>query len=448
MDAYFISLGCPKNTVDMEATISLLNRCGHGITDNPYSADLLLVNACSFLEGAWVETREEIERLARVKQEGKSKKLIVMGCLPKNREEDLSKKLPEVDYFLPPGRQAQLPAVIRCWETNHPFLDPRMGELPDVFAGFEKRQLLTPQHSAYVKIAEGCSHDCSFCSIPRIKGPLASREPDSIEREVRYMLEEGVREITLIAQDTAAYQKDDLRLPDLVGRLSRTGVSWIRILYIHPASLRIDELKRLLAIPHVCHYMDIPVQHACDRILSGMKRGHTVKYLRRLIDEIKSACPDVVLRSEVIVGYPGETDGDFEVLKEFISWAGFGTLGIFAFSAEPGTAACELEHQVPSALKKERLAELGSLQDNISFALNSRYIGETFEILVDREIHPDEDAAGGCTFAGRYYGQALDIDGEVFLRGEGLGIGQLVSARIVDADVFDLVGEVDLDEST
>jgi ribosomal protein S12 methylthiotransferase len=438
MKTYFVSMGCPKNSVDMEAALTLLLRAGHEITDDPEAADLLLVNSCSFLESAWRETVEELERLARFKRRYGGKRLVLMGCLPKHRKIDLAKTMPDVDAFLSPGEHGLLPGLLSELRPD--------GDAPaasrDPFAGFEGRSLLTPAHTAYVKIGEGCSHSCDFCAIPIIKGPMLSRSPSSILREVEGMVETGVREITVIAQDPASYRWEDHRLPGLLETLARTGIDWIRVLYLHPASIRIDELLRIFEIPQVCRYLDVPVQHASNRLLSRMKRGYKLEYVERFLGEMKRVFPDIVLRSEVITGYPGESEDDFEELKSFITRAGFSTLGVFSFSPEPGTAAFDSSDTVPPAVQAERYSELVSVHEAFAFGIHSERIGSDLKILADRPLSEAEDESGGCRFAGRYYGQAYEVDGEVFLRGDAVETGQFVMARIVDATVFDLIGEV------
>jgi ribosomal protein S12 methylthiotransferase len=302
--------------------------------------------------------------------------------------------------------------------------------------------LLTAGHTAYVKIAEGCSHACEFCAIPAIKGPMVSRSPDSIRREVEDLVRRGVREISIIAQDPAAYSSKGCRLPGLVESLAAAGIDWMRLLYIHPASARIDELARIFEIPQVCRYMDIPVQHASNRILARMKRGHRIEAVARLLEEIRRICPDMVFRSEVITGYPGESEDDFELLKEWVESAGIATLGIFIFSPEPGTPAFERDDLVPPEVSAERHAELLSAHEAFAFGFHSGYIGRTLEVLVDRTLEPTVPDDDECSAAGRYYGQALEIDGEVFLRPGEFQPGQFVTARIVDTTIHDLVGEV------
>ncbi len=399
------------------------------------------MNACSFLASAWDETREEIAGLAGFKTAGEGKKLVLMGCLPIHLGDDGWKRdLPEVDFFIPPGRHGDVARIVRTLSgrgEEAPSLAPA-----DFFSGSEDRELLTPAHTAYLKIAEGCSHQCEFCAIPLIKGPMVGREPRSIVREAAKLAEKGVREITIVAQDPAAYRHGDVGLVDLVQMISRQEIEWIRILYIHPSSMRVDELKRLYEIPSVCRYLDVPVQHASDGVLSRMNRGYDRRYLKRLFSEMKTAFPDLALRTEVIVGYPGETEDDFNILTDFVQEIQFAYLGIFAYSPERGTAAWEREDDVAMDVKRARVAELESVQQAAAFAFNSKLVGRRLTVLVDGPVDEGHGRYADCSFAGRYYGQAPEIDGEVLIRGDGLEPGSFVQVEVMEADAFDLVARV------
>lgn len=437
MKTYVTTLGCPKNLVDTEASVTLLQGAGCTLTENPNEAQLLIVNACSFLEAAWQETLEEVERLARFKRADRSKKLVLMGCLPKHRDENFQEQLPMVDRFLPSGSHGRLPSLVREWQGSER-IAPAVTF--DPFAGFENRMLLTPAHSAYVKIAEGCSRRCSFCAIPKIRGRMMSRPVDSVVREVANLRDRGVKEVCLLAQDITSYRSEGRRFGDLVSAIAATGIEWIRIFYVHPGSLTLELARALFEHPAVCRYLESPVQHASDRILKRMRRPYTRAHLERLFGGIREEFPDVRVRSEVIVGFPGEEETDFEELKGFIEAMEFSSLGVFTYSAEPNTAAALLEGMVPDSIKAERAAELSDLQSAVAFGLNSGETGIVHRVLVDRRV--DDPRDGEFPFAGRYYGQAPEVDGEVMVRGDGVVVGKFVNARIVDADVFDLHAEV------
>ncbi len=436
-------MGCPKNTVDAEAAISLLRRAGCAMTPDPKSADFLVVNSCSFLDAAWRETVEQVRFLSRFKQRNGKKKLVLMGCLPVHRNENLEEILPWVDFFLPSGAHAELPRLVERERTNrHAVGDNKSVGRWDPFAAFENRDLLTPPHTAYVKIAEGCDRKCSFCAIPAIRGPFRSRSPASILREIENLLERKVKEITLLSQDILSYRYDGVNFPDLLEQIVGTGVDWIRIFYLHPASLTLATVRRLFEHKSVCRYLEIPFQHASDTILTRMRRSHDRRRLEKLFSGLRSEFPDAVIRSEAIVGFPGETEKDFEILKEFVAKARFYSLGIFPFSPEPGTEAASFENLVPEEIAADRAAELASGQEAVSFDFSSGYLGKSLPVLVDREIRSEECIFENCDFAGRFYGQALEIDGEVYLKGTGIAPGDFITVRIVDTDIYDLKGEM------
>ncbi len=441
MKAYVVTLGCPKNLVDSEATLSILRRSGCEITDEPSAADLLMVGACSFLDSSWRETVEETRRLANFKRGSKGKRLVLMGCLPRHRSEDIEAELPWVDHFLPTGAHARLPEMIDGWRRNRPVERMQARGGADRFAEFETRDLLTPPHTAYVKVAEGCNRSCSFCAIPVIRGRQVARPADSIVREVDSLVARGVREVTLLAQDIVSYRDGGTRVAELVDRIAATGVEWIRIFYLHPAGLTVDHVARLFEHESVCRYLEMPVQHASSRLLAAMKRGYDRDHVERLVHGIRSAFPDVVIRSEVIVGFPGETDAEFEDLKAFVGDFAFDSLGVFPYSPEPGTEAAPLAPAETAAVAAERASELAAVQEAASFGARARFRDEVVRVLVDRDVDASDASYDGCARAGRFYGQALEIDGEVYVEGDAR-VGDFVDVRVTETDVFDLRGRV------
>lgn len=443
MKTHVVTLGCPKNLVDSEAAIAVLKRAGHAVIDDPGDADVLMVAACSFLDSSWGDTVDEVKRLAEYKKAGADKRLVLMGCLPKHRDEDLEEALPWVDYFLPAGAHSLLPELVESWrEKRNGGPKTIDGTTADRFASFESRELLTPPHTAYVKIAEGCSHRCSFCAIPVIRGDQSARAVRSVVAEVAGMVERGVQEVTLLAQDLTSYRHDGRDFVDLIDKIVETGIRWVRLLYVHPAGLRIEHVERLFAHPSVVRYLEMPIQHASTRMLKRMRRRHDRAHLEKLLTGIRSDFPDAVLRSEVIVGFPGETDDDFDELKAFIEDFEFESLGIFAYSPQPGTEAASFGDAVAEPLIRHRVDELTSVQEAVSFAVISRRCGDVYKVLIDREVEGDEGVFDGCQFAGRFYGQALEVDGEVYLPAEGLRVGDFVDARITETGIFDLKGEL------
>jgi ribosomal protein S12 methylthiotransferase len=448
MKTYIVSMGCPKNTVDTEAAIGLLQSAGCTIVGDPEEAELLIVNACSFLDSAWRETVEEVEHLTHVKQAAPTaKKLVLMGCLPLHKKEGWRDSLPGVDRFVPSGGHSLLPSIVDSLRKGRDDSGWVESKGLDRFAGFESRVRTTPNHIAYVKIAEGCSRTCTFCAIPRIRGEMVSRTIEAIVREVKTLRGEGVREVSLLAQDITSYRDGHRRLPDLVDAIVGTGVEWVRLFYVHPGSLTVDLARRFFEHPSVCRYLEVPVQHASDRMLRLMGRQHTRAHLDRVLGGIREEFPDAVVRSEVIVGFPGESDEDFSELKSFIESVRFASLGVFVYSAEEGTAAATREEKVVAAVCSERAAEIADIQNSITFGLLSSERGRRQRVLVDRRIEKEPGARAGFSHAGRYYGQAYEIDGEVYLKGRGLAEGDFVMARITDADAFDLEAEVDEPQS-
>jgi len=465
--AYISTMGCPKNLVDSEAAAAILGETGYVLTDEPSEADLLLVGACSFLQSSWRETVEEVERLARFKrpkgvdtEPGSRRRLVLMGCLPRHRKENLETELADVDHFLPTGAHEKLSGLVEQWwgardgrdcpDATASRIDDAAGV--DRFAAFEKRILLTPPHMAYVKIAEGCNRHCSFCAIPAIRGRQITRPVSSIVREVEGLVERGVKEITLLSQDIVSYKNGGTNFVDLVDEISRTGVDWIRLFYLHPVGLTLEDVRRLFEHPSVVRYLELPIQHVSNRILDRMRRSHDRNHLERLIGGIRAEFPETVVRSEVIVGFPGETEDEFEELLSFVEEIEFDSLGVFPYSREPGTEAGEFAGQAARPLIRHRVDELTQVQDAVSFGVQSRRIGRRYTVLVDRKCDPGErgtsSAQAGCEagcYAGRYYGQALDIDGEVFVEhgeSDDIDVGEFVRVRITGNGTHDLNGEL------
>jgi len=433
---HLVTLGCPKNLVDSEATLSLLRRSGCEPASDPASADVLVVNACSFLDSAWQETVEETRRLSRFKRG--SKRLVLMGCLPKHRGEDLEASLPWVDHFLPTGAHARLPEMVAAWQATEPVVRTLARGDSSRFTAFEDRELLTPSHTAYVKVAEGCNRKCTFCAIPLIRGRQESRSADSIVREVDALVARGVHEVTLLAQDIVSYRDPGgARFHELVDRIARTGVEWVRIFYIHPAGLDVEYIARLFAHPQVCRYLEMPVQHASSRLLESMQRSYTREHVEGLVTGIREAFPDVVMRSWVIVGFPCGAEEEGVETKAFVQDFAFDSLGVFPYSPEPGTKAASFDAAIPTAIVADRASELASVQEAASFSARARFRDSTLRVLVDRASDDDADHR----FAGRFYGQALEIDGEVYLAGDAR-VGEFVDARVDETGVFDLYARV------
>jgi ribosomal protein S12 methylthiotransferase len=432
-----VSLGCPKNLVDSEVMLGLLKKDGYLINPEPSEAQILIVNTCAFVEDATKEAIDTILRLSRYKREGRCRLLVVCGCLAQRYGKKLEKELPEVDLFVGTGAFQKIPELLSRKPEKKSVLTK------DTFLYDESmpRLLSTPSFSAYLKIAEGCSKRCTFCTVPKIRGPYRSRRIESVVREARSLTGQGVRELILIAQDTTAYGEDlsdgtDLEtlLRDLV---KVRDLRWIRLLYAYPKSAYFSDglLDLIAGEEKICPYLDLPIQHIDDGILRRMARHSNSREIREILQKIRTLVPEISLRTSLIVGFPGETESRFESLLEFVRETGFDHLGAFKYSAEEGTPASRLPEQVPEEVKEERLGVLMELQKGISLKRNKGRVGKKVEAVVE-----DLDGETGMLRA-RLRSQAPEIDGTLILRGEAKP-GDWVEAQITDALPYDLVGEI------
>jgi len=457
---YLESLGCAKTLVDSEATLGFLLGQGFQAEGDPAAAELLLLNTCSFIESAREQSIERILELARLKGETGAK-LAVIGCLPQRYADELRAEIPEIDLLAGVGQQDRLATALAALfsagaaTAGDGELTPAAPRIS--FAGFAERPLLTPPHLAYVKIGEGCSRHCSFCAIPGIRGRFQSRPPAAVAAEVAALAARGVREINLISQDTGFYGRDQggPGLLPLVEQLSRIeALTWIRVFYLHPTLVELSDLLALFALPRVVPYLDMPIQHASDRMLALMRRGHAQDRLHALLGGLRRERPDLVLRSTVLVGHPGETDADLERLLDFLAERPFDHLGVFGYSTEEGTAAPSLGPAVPPELIAERVEAVQLAQMTHSEERARRWVGRRLlavvEALADRgEGLPPErrlDPLASAPFAGvraalRTPREAYEVDGHLFLADDTeLELGQWVEVEVVASDVYDLLG--------
>ncbi len=412
--ACLVSLGCPKNLVDSEVMLGLLSKEGYPLTTDPSKAEILIVNTCSFIEEATKEAVETILQLSRLKKEGRCRLLIVSGCLPQRYGKVLEKELSEVDLFVGTGAFQNLPKLLSRKQTQRSFVPQ------STFLYNEKtpRILSTPPFIAYLKIAEGCSNTCTFCTVPKIRGPYRSRKIRSVAEEAKRLADEGVQELILIAQDTTGYGRDlrcGTNLEKLLKHLVKVeGLRWIRILYSCPrADHFTDGLLELIAQEEkICSYLDLPFQHVDDDILKRMGRRSTSAEIRNLLRKIRAFVPEISLRSSLIVGFPGEKKGQFEKLLDFVEEVQFDHLGAFKYSREEGTPASRLPHLVPEGVKEERLKVLMQVQKKISLEKYKKLVGQKRVVLVERP-QPERGI-----LKGRLQTQAPEIDGAVFLTGE------------------------------
>ncbi len=429
-----VSLGCSKNRVDTEQMLGVLAEAGYAFEPDPAQADIIVVNTCGFIEPAKEESIDTILEMAEYKKTGRCRLLLVTGCLAQRYSEALHADIPEIDGMLGVGQYDKLLAMIAEADKG---ARPALTQPCDDF--FESQRVLTtPSYSAYVKIGDGCDNRCSYCAIPLIRGGYRSRPTADIAAEVRRLTRAGVQEITLISQDTTRFGTDKAggvsQLPALLREVSQIeGVHWLRTLYCYPA--RVDEalLDTMAALPNMCQYIDLPIQHIVPRLLTAMHRHGTAEHIRHLAQEIRAR--GMALRTSIIVGFPGETEADFEELLAFVAEARFDRLGAFAFSPEEDTVAAGLPDQIPEEIKQARLDRLMRLQSGISAERNATRVGTTCEVLV-------EGRRKDGLFVGRSRWEAPEIDGNVLFRATGkLRPGTFAQVRITGSEIYDLIGE-------
>lgn len=421
-----MTLGCPKNDVDSEVLAGYLQEDGFMLISRPEEADVILVNTCGFIESAKQESIQEILELIQLKETDQNLEIYVWGCLAERYREELPAEIPEADGFFGVEAFDQIRSTLL-----------QKSDLSGYPAGF--RVLSTPPHTAYLKIAEGCSHQCAFCAIPLFKGKYRSRHVRDLIDEAQGLAKRGVRELSLIAQDTTAYGmdlNDPSDLPALLRELVRIdGIEWIRILYAHPLHVRDDLIRIIAEEEKICKYLDMPLQHINTAILKKMGRGMRREEVEDLLCKLRSEIPGLTLRTAFIAGFPGETDEAFEELLDFIRTTKFERLGAFVYSPEEGTSAFSFESVPSKSAAENRFDQIMQAQQEISLELNETLIGKTIRVLVD------EFDAAQQLYAGRSEGDALEIDQTVWIHGE-CDIGSIIPVKITDADVYDLVGVV------
>ena len=441
---HIVSLGCPKNLVDSEVMAAALVAGGYLLTDRPEEASVILINTCAFILPAKEESIEEILRMAAWKRGGKGPctHLVVTGCLPQRYGHGLRKALPEVDVFL---GIAEIPNIARHLDSLFEAAPRRrysvIGKPAFLMTASHRRLISAPAHSAYLKIADGCSNRCSYCAIPAIRGKARSRTIDDIVKEAEFLAAQGVRELIITAQDTTAYgmdRKEQPTLSRLLGHVaSVSGISWIRVLYTYPAHLTEELLRTMAGEGKICHYLDIPIQHIDDAILRAMHRRGDSKLIRNAIKKTREIVPDIALRTSLITGFPGETPRRFESLLSFVREIRFDHLGVFTYSREEGTEAAAFPSRISEKEKQRRRDLLMEAQAKISGDINSTLIGTRQEVLVD-----GKGDLAGYTHVGRCRRQAPEIDGVTHIRGGATETGALVACRIIAADDYDLFAEI------
>jgi ribosomal protein S12 methylthiotransferase len=437
---FLVSLGCSKNLVDSEVMLGLLEK-EYQLTADPAEADLLLVNTCGFISSAVEEAIDEILALAEYKKEDPDKLLVVTGCMVQRYGDDLRKELPEVDLFIGTERFHEITDFLHDMHRGGiaALCDDRTSFLMDSTL---PRRISTPSHRAYLKVTEGCSNHCSYCMIPSIRGKLRSRTMEDLVTEAITLDRAGVKELTLIAQDLLAYGKDlkdgKSNLTTLLDSLiDNTSIPWIRLLYLHPARIDMELLDFIKSHPRILSYFDIPLQHTSSRILKLMNRPYDKEHLEKIITAIRSRLPGAVIRTTLMVGFPGETDADIEEMTEFLKKHRLNHVGVFTYSNEEGCRATTLPDHCPEEVKQQRFEQIMELQKGISFDVQQQYVGRKLAVLVEGESEESE-----LLLEGRTTFQAPEIDGCVYITAGTVNAGDIVQVLITEAHSYDLVGEV------
>ncbi|HEX9871283.1 MAG TPA: 30S ribosomal protein S12 methylthiotransferase RimO [Candidatus Tectomicrobia bacterium] len=444
-----IGLGCAKNRVDGEVMLGLLQQAGYEVADNPEQADTIIIHTCGFIGAAKEESIDTILEAAEWRKQGK--RLVVTGCLVQRYAQDLLKDIPEIDAFMGTADLHRIvevcdsltaaPSVpVRRHGMRRKPVEPKvwLGDPPYLYDADTPRLLSTPSHYAYVKVAEGCSYRCGFCSIPSMRGDQRSRSIESLVQEAHHLAARGVKELILISQNTTAYGRDlygKPSLPALLHALAAVeGIAWIRFLYAYPADVRDDVIAAIAEEPKVCKYLEMPLQHCNGRVLKAMNRGSSRAELQQLITTLRRRIPGLTLRTTFIVGFPGETAAESRELASFVEWARFERMGAFAYSQEEGTPAGGMPGQISTRVKEQRRHRLMERQRDISWAYNQTLIGRRLIVLVDG--FSDEEQM----WEGRYEGQAPEIDGVVYIQGDQLTPGMFVPVEVTEATEYDLIG--------
>ena len=436
MKLHLASLGCAKNLIDSEVMLGRLVNAGWVITDDPAEAEIIIVNTCSFIEPAVNESIDTILELAKFKETGICRHLVVTGCLPERFREEIVHALPEVDIFLGTGAFDRIVHAVNGSSDFSKCLLPDPNLL--TMQAKEAHRVRSSSHIAYIKIAEGCSRHCTYCIIPRLRGKYRSRNHEDIIAEARSLVLSGVKELIIVAQDTTSYGKDLNMSVDLSGLLeSISDISddvWIRLMYGYPESIDESIIKTIATYDNICTYFDIPVQHVSSSVLKRMHRKYTRDDLYRLFEKIRETAPDCALRTTAIVGFPGETDKDFQQLFDFAEDICFDHLGVFLYSDSEDLQSHRLSHHVPKNTAKKRHDRLMSRQADISLKNNQKYIGRVLKVLVEEKSEDN-------LFIGRTYFQAPEVDGITYINSNQLQPGRFAGIKITDAFEYDLAGK-------
>ncbi len=443
---FFTSLGCSKNLVDSQVMLGYMGLDGYSIADAPEAAEVIIVNTCSFIEASKRESVDTILEMADFKdpENGRCKALVISGCMAQRYAQQLEEEIPEADLIIGTGEYNKITLLLRAMEDGK--LEKKsFVEIPKfIHTEYDPRLNTSPFYTAWLKISEGCNRNCTFCIIPKLRGKLRSRSVESLVNEAKNLASTGVRELNLISQDLSDYGVDldeNNKLANLLSGLEQVeGIDWVRLFYFYPDELTDEVIEKMATSEKICKYLDMPVQHFSTNVLKRMNRKITGEKIHERIAKIRSRIPGIVLRTSIIVGFPGETEEDFEALLEGIKTARFNHLGIFRYSDEEGTPAFKLQPKVPQDVIDERFDRLYEAQREIVRELNGEFLGRVIPVLIEGEHEETE-----LLIEGRHFGQAPDIDGKVIindLNGQKVEIGDLVHVEITEVLDYDLVGRV------
>ena len=435
-----VSLGCPKNLVDSEVMLGIIRDKKMEITNNPAEADLIIVNTCGFIESAKEESVNTVLQMAEYKNEGCCKYLIMTGCLSQRYADELFESMPEVDAVVGTDCFTDI-----AWVIDEIMAGKRVKHLQKLASknvAMLPRMLTTPSYMAYLKIAEGCDNCCSYCIIPQLRGPYTSRPYEEVLAEAKALADSGVKELIVVAQDTTRYGEDlygKLLLPKLLHDLNDLeGIQWIRVMYLYPNNFTDELIEAFATLDKVCKYIDIPLQHASDRLLDSMNRYDTRAQVETLLEKLRTRIPGITIRTTFIVGFPGETEEDFAELQDFMEKQRFENAGVFQYSQEEGTVAGAMPNQIDQEVKENRYHELMALQAGISEEIHQDREGEELDVLVEGFDEENDKLAFG-----RSIHEAPDIDGNIFIEGaEDVQIGDIVRVRILQGFTYEMVGEL------
>ena len=435
MKVLLISLGCDKNLVDSEVMLGLLNKAGHQLTNDETEADVVVVNTCAFISDAKEESINTIIEMGELKKTGKLKKLIVAGCLSQRYKDEIMKELPEIDVII---GATNYDKIVEAIGTDEESIIDDINYTPRPIA---ERIVTTNASMAYFKIAEGCNKLCTYCIIPHIRGRYRSMPMDSLIASAEKLASDGIKELVLVAQETTLYGVDlygEKKLPELLTKLSEIeGIEWIRLLYCYPEEITDELIDAIKRNPKVCNYLDMPIQHGADDVLRRMGRWTNREQIENTVSKLRKEIPDIVLRTTLITGFPGETEEDFEQLKEFVEKMQFDRLGVFTYSREEDTPAAEMDEQIEEEIKASRRDEIMQIQQDIAFDKSNSRVGEIYEVMIEGKL-PDEGV-----YIARTYMDAPDVDGYVFIQSDyNLDSGDFVKVEITRSDEYDLIGEI------